>query len=153
MNDNTENILINVEKCVPTLIMRQLLSTRAFCAQTHFDTNCALTEPIGMLFLKLNGADTEVTAGSAGIRGAATTATPDRLWDKLKLDVALLIYSELPLVAQIKANIQQVEFQEKSVNENQITLNQTCLHMFCSLSFVIRSTLVDFQHQRFITEF
>lgn len=43
MNDNTENILINVEKCVPTLIMRQLSSTRAFCrsdahdgrAQTH----------------------------------------------------------------------------------------------------------------------
>lgn len=33
MNDNTENILINVEKCVPTLIMKQLSSRRAFC---HF---------------------------------------------------------------------------------------------------------------------
>lgn len=53
MNDNTENILINVEKCVPTLIMRQLSSTRAFChfnmrgafTQTHLGTNDMLTEP------------------------------------------------------------------------------------------------------------
>lgn len=51
MNDNTENILITVEKCVPTPIMRQLLSTRAFCdfnmqnacTQTHFDTYYMLT--------------------------------------------------------------------------------------------------------------
>lgn len=78
MNDNTENILITAEKCVPTLIMRRLLSTRAFChfnmlnacTQTHVDANYMLAEPKGMLLLKQSGPDLKVMVGSAGIRQA-----------------------------------------------------------------------------------
>lgn len=52
MNDEIESILINVEKCVPAFIMRQLYSVRVsvFChfdMQNAFLTNCTLTEPLG----------------------------------------------------------------------------------------------------------
>lgn len=51
MNDKIESILINVEKCVPAFIMRQLSSARLiFChfnMQNTFLTNCMLTGPLG----------------------------------------------------------------------------------------------------------
>lgn len=78
MNDNKENIPINAEKRVPTLVMRQLSTTRAFChfnmhntrTQTHFDTKCMLTEPFRVLMHKMSRPDMRVIGGSAGMRQA-----------------------------------------------------------------------------------
>lgn len=135
MNDNTENILINVEKCVPTLIMRQLSSTRAFCRFDAHDGR-AQTHTLGMPFSWWaggpgrggNGRVCRDQTGCGFFFSDAIEATHDQPWDKLDAATAPLIYSERPHVARIKTNLRPGQFISKgSLNEKQYTSNQTCL--------------------------
>ena len=76
MNDNIENILINVEKCVPTFfIMRQHSSTKAskmhFKMQnryTQINTLSHVDQAFRNAFLKMTRLDVRVMMVSAGIR-------------------------------------------------------------------------------------